>query len=101
MNPPRPQAFHIAKQYFTCEVYLTNPAGLLFGGCSTLYMFPARRDLITFSLTAKIKEVPPLGWRQADVHRTSAFRWVQVPFQTKNKGHPFGCPLFFGGRGGT
>ena len=27
---PRPQAFHIAKKYFTHEVHFTNPAGDLF-----------------------------------------------------------------------
>jgi len=31
----------------------------------------------------------------ADVHRTSACKWVQVPTWIKNKGHPFGCPLFW------
>ena len=32
----------------------------------------------------RINELPPSSRRQADVHRTSAFRWVQVP-QNKKK----------------
>ena len=29
----------------------------------------------------------------AGVHWTPACKWVQVTTWTKNKGHPFGCPL--------
>ena len=30
-----------------------------------------------------IKELRSSSWRQADVHRTSAFRWVRIPHRYK------------------
>jgi len=43
--------------------------------------------------------LPPSSRRQADVHRTSAFRLVQIPYQSQKEDHPLGG-LLFGGDGG-
>ena len=52
---------------------------------------PARFVTFCFPQESKIKELPPSSWRQADVHRTSAFRSSNPPEPTKKETHQTVC----------
>jgi hypothetical protein len=61
---------------------------------------PYRPDLFAFSPLAKIIVLPPSSWRQADVHRTSAFMiFKSGRLFLQKETHTFRCAFLFGGTG--
>ena len=61
--------------------------------CCFLREVPARFVTIFFPLERKFIELPQSSWRQADVHRTSAFRSSNRP-EPKKRHTPKGVCLF-------